>query len=84
MVHRSSATAPAYEGNAGATEGRNVHFLPRVLISPYDNAWFVAIDEQEWLLGRLLLEQPARRQHSFEVSQMGERRAYQSSNERLK
>jgi len=34
------------------------------LISSYDDAWFVAIDEQEWLLDRLLLEQPVR-QHSF-------------------
>ena len=67
MVHRSSATAPAYEGNAGATQGRKVHFLPGILIPPYDDAWFVAIDEQEWLLDRLLLEQPDS-QRSFEVA----------------
>ena len=60
MVHRPSAAAPAYERNAGATQGMKVHFLPGILVSPYDDAWFVAIDEKEWLLDRLLLEQPAR------------------------
>ena len=60
MVHRSPATAPPYEGNAGATQSLKIHFLPGILISSYDDAWFVAIDEQEWLLDRLLPKQPAR------------------------
>jgi hypothetical protein len=59
MVHGPSTTAPAYEGDASATEGRKVHFFPRILVSAYDDAWLVAIEEQEWLLDRLLFEQPA-------------------------
>ena len=60
MVHCSPATAPPYEGNAGATQSLKIHFLPWILISSYDDAWFITIDEQEWLLDRLLPEQPAR------------------------
>jgi hypothetical protein len=37
---------------------RKVHFFPRILISTYNDAWPVAVDEQERLVSWLLLEQP--------------------------
>jgi hypothetical protein len=37
---------------------RKVHFFPRILVSTYNDAWPVAVDEQERFLRWLLLEQP--------------------------
>jgi len=59
MVHRSPATASSYEGNVGAMQLMKVHFFPRILVSTYNNAWPVAVDEQERFVSWLLLEQPA-------------------------
>ena len=59
MVHRSPATASSYEGNVGAMQLRKVHFFPGILVSTYNDAWPVAVDEQDWLVSWFLLEQPA-------------------------
>jgi hypothetical protein len=90
VVDRPSAAAPADPGNVGAAQSGKVHFFPGILVSSNDDARFIAIDEQEWLLDRLLLEQPA--SECFVSCSFQDHRsiddpvagAYQSSNERLK
>ena len=59
MIHRSPATASSYKGNVGAMQLRKVHFFPRILVSTYNNARPIAVDEQERFMVWFLLEQPA-------------------------
>ena len=44
MVHRASTAAPSNEGNVEALELFEIHFLPRILISPNHHARFIAVD----------------------------------------
>ena len=59
MVHGSPATASSNEGNVGAMQLRKVHFFPWILVSTYNDAWPITVDEQERLVSCLFLEQPA-------------------------
>jgi hypothetical protein len=47
MVDRAPTAAPSNEGNVEALELLEIHFLPRVLISPNHHARFIAVNEQE-------------------------------------
>ena len=58
-----------------------VHFFPRILVSTYNDAWPVAVDEQERFVRWLLLEQPRRSSVWYATERMV---VYQSSKVRLK
>ena len=84
MVHGSPTTASSNEGNVGAMQLRKVHFFPRILVSTYNDAWPIAVDEQERLVSWLFLEQPAMEFSSDWVSTERWGHMYQSSKVRLK
>ena len=84
MVHSSPATAFLNEGNVGTMQLRKVHFFPWILVLTYKDAWPIMVDEQEWLVSWLFLEQPAMEFSSGWVLTERWVHMYQSSKVRLK
>ena len=45
VVNRASSTSSPDEGYSRLPKFRRVYFLPRVLVSTYDHAWVVSVEQ---------------------------------------
>ena len=65
MVDRASSAMAPDERNASFACRAQVDLLPWVLVPAYEDAWVVAVEEQEWLLWTFVTEEP-------DAAQLGE------------
>jgi hypothetical protein len=56
MVDSTSAASSANERNPSCARGYQVNLFPWVLVSPYDNAWAVAIQQKQRVFMMLVSE----------------------------
>lgn len=69
MVNCASTAPSPDKGYPHPPEFRHVYLLPGVLVSTYDNTWVVSIKQQQRIMMRFVLEQPAAKIHFVSRSQ---------------